>query len=232
MADRRHQTCRHRGRSKTALRGGTCGTPSSGGRSRFRRDGENHLWTPESLSLFRQAVQANDPEKYKAYANYINDQSKHLCTLRGLFEFADTQSIPVGEVESVESILHRFVSGAMCLGSLSPEAHEAIAVAMNRIGAMSNCGEGGEDPAREQPGPNGEDRRSAIRQIASGRFGVTIDYLANARDLQIKMAQGAKPGEGGAAPRAQGGRSDSACPPLHAARHADLPPPHHDIYSI
>ena len=204
----------------------------SGGQYRFRRDGENHLWTPESLSLFRQAVQANDPEKYKAYANYINDQSKHLCTLRGLFEFADTQSIPVGEVESVESILHRFVSGAMSLGSLSPEAHEAIAIAMNRIGAMSNCGEGGEDPAREQPGPNGEDRRSAIRQIASGRFGVTIDYLANARDLQIKMAQGAKPGEGGQLP---GHKVDEAIARVrHSTPHVTLisPPPHHDIYSI
>ncbi len=204
----------------------------SGGQYRFRSDGENHLWNPSTLSLFRQAVQNNDPEKYKAYAKYINDQSKHLCTLRGLFEFAPTEGVPLEEVESVDSILHRFVSGAMSLGSLSPEAHEAIAIAMNRIGAMSNCGEGGEDPARETPGPNGEDRRSAIRQVASGRFGVTIDYLANAREIQIKMAQGAKPGEGGQLP---GHKVDEAIARVrHSTPRVTLisPPPHHDIYSI
>ncbi len=204
----------------------------SGGQYRYRKDGENHLWSPESLSLFRQAVQGNDPEKYRAYAAYINEQSKHLCTLRGLFEFAETQSIPLDEVESVESILKRFVSGAMSLGSLSPEAHEAIAIAMNRIGAMSNCGEGGEDPARETPAPDGSDRRSAIRQVASGRFGVTIDYLANAREIQIKMAQGAKPGEGGQLP---GHKVDEAIAHVrHSTPHVTLisPPPHHDIYSI
>ena len=204
----------------------------SGGQYRFRKDGESHLWNPTTLSLFRQAVQNNDPQKYKAYASYINEQAEHLCTLRGLFEFVPTESVPLEEVESVDSILHRFVSGAMSLGSLSPEAHEAIAIAMNRIGAMSNCGEGGEDPARETPGPNGEDRRSAIRQVASGRFGVTIDYLANAREIQIKMAQGAKPGEGGQLP---GHKVDESIARVrHSTPHVTLisPPPHHDIYSI
>ena len=204
----------------------------SGGQYKFRKDGENHLWNPDTLALFRQAVQGNDPEKYRQYAKYINDQATHLCTLRGLFEFAPTQSIPLEEVESVESILKRFVSGAMSLGSLSPEAHEAIAIAMNSIGAMSNCGEGGEDPERSKPGPHGENRSSAIRQVASGRFGVTIDYLAHARDIQIKMAQGAKPGEGGQLP---GHKVDEAIARVrHATPHVTLisPPPHHDIYSI
>ncbi|HCH85512.1 MAG TPA: glutamate synthase subunit alpha, partial [Lentisphaeria bacterium] len=171
-----------------------------GGVYRFRKDGEQHLWTPASLAAFRQAVQTGDYAKFKEYSKLIDDQAGHLCTLRGLFEFAETKPIPLDEVESVEAIVKRFVSGAMSLGSLSPEAHEAIAVAMNKLGGMSNCGEGGEDAARYTPGPNGENRTSAIKQIASGRFGVTIDYLRHAKDLQIKMAQGAKPGEGGQLP--------------------------------
>lgn len=129
-----------------------------GGQYRFRRDGENHLWTPESLAAFRQAVRTNDREAFNRYSKLIDDQAKHLCTLRGLFEFAPATPIPLDEVESVESILKRFVSGAMSLGSLSPEAHEAIAIAMNRLGGMSNCGEGGEDSMRYTPGPNGENR--------------------------------------------------------------------------
>ena len=204
----------------------------SGGQYRFRKDGENHLWTPDSLSLFRQAVQNNDADKYRAYAQCINNQARHLCTLRGLFDFATATPVPLAEVESVESIIHHFVSGAMSLGSLSPEAHEAIAIAMNRLGAMSNCGEGGEDPDREKPGANGEVRSSAIRQVASGRFGVTISYLANARELQIKMAQGAKPGEGGQLP---GHKVDAAVARVrHSTPFVTLisPPPHHDIYSI
>ena len=198
----------------------------AGGAYRFRQDGEQHLWTPQSLSVFRQAVQENDVEKYRRYTKLIDDQSARLCTLRGLFEFVPAAPVPLDEVESVDSIVKRFVSGAMSLGSLSVEAHEAIAVAMNRLGAMSNCGEGGEDPARAA------DRRSAIRQVASGRFGVTIDYLANARELQIKMAQGAKPGEGGQLP---GHKVDQE---IARVRHATpgvtliSPPPHHDIYSI
>ncbi|WP_176015193.1 glutamate synthase large subunit [Victivallis sp. Marseille-Q1083] len=204
----------------------------SGGQYRYRQDGEQHLWTPGSLSTFRQAVQNNDPAKYREYAALINQQAAHLCTLRGLFEFAPARPVPIDEVESVEAIVRRFVSGAMSLGSLSPEAHEAIAVAMNRLGAMSNCGEGGEDPARYQPGPDGEDRCSAIKQIASGRFGVTIDYLRHAKELQIKMAQGAKPGEGGQLP---GHKVDEFIARIrHSMPQVSLisPPPHHDIYSI
>ncbi len=205
---------------------------SDGGQYRIRTAGENHLWTGESLSLFHQAVQTNDVEKYRRYAKLINEQEEHLCTLRGLFEFAETTPIPISEVESVDSIVRHFMSGAMSLGSISPEAHEAIAIAMNRMGGMSNSGEGGEDPAREHPGPSGEDRRSAIRQVASGRFGVTIDYLAGAKELQIKMAQGAKPGEGGQLP---GYKVDEHIARVrHSTPFVTLisPPPHHDIYSI
>ncbi|MDO4588034.1 MAG: glutamate synthase large subunit [Planctomycetia bacterium] len=204
----------------------------SGGQYRFRGDGENHLWTPESLRLFREAVQENDPEKYRRYAELINDQSGRLCTIRGLFDFVASDSIPLEEVEPIEAILPRFVSGAMSLGSLSPEAHEAIAIAMNRLGAKSNCGEGGEDQERQNPGPKGEQRESAIRQVASGRFGVTIDYLARAKEIQIKMAQGAKPGEGGQLP---GYKVDEHIARVrHSMPGVTLisPPPHHDIYSI
>ncbi len=203
-----------------------------GGSYRFRRNGEHHLWTPDSLSAFRQAVQSNDMAKYREYSKLIDNQSKHRCTLRGLFEFVPAKPVNIEEVESVDSIVRHFVSGAMSLGSLSPEAHEAIAVAMNRLGAMSNCGEGGEDPARYQPGKNGEDRSSAIKQIASGRFGVTINYLRHARELQIKMAQGAKPGEGGQLP---GHKVDEFIASIrHSTPQVSLisPPPHHDIYSI
>ncbi len=203
-----------------------------GGQYRFRRDGENHLWTPASLAAFRQAVQTNNREKFNEYSRLIDDQAHRLCTLRGLFEFAEATPVPLEEVESVESIMRRFVSGAMSLGSLSPEAHEAIAIAMNSIGGMSNCGEGGEDSERYTPGPHGENRVSAIKQIASGRFGVTIDYLRHAKDLQIKMAQGAKPGEGGQLP---GHKVDSFIARIrHSMPHVTLisPPPHHDIYSI
>lgn len=203
-----------------------------GGQYRYRRSGENHLWTPESLSTFRHAVQLNDAKKYKEYVKLIDDQSESLCTLRGLFELVPTTSIPLEEVESAESIISRFVSGAMSLGSLSPEAHETIAVAMNNLGAMSNSGEGGEDPERYKIGASGENRMSAIKQIASGRFGVTIDYLRHAKELQIKMAQGAKPGEGGQLP---GHKVDKYIARIrHSMPYVSLisPPPHHDIYSI
>ncbi len=198
----------------------------SGGDYAFRHDGENHLWSPRTLALFRQAVQEGDPEKYRAYADLINKQGRAACTLRSLFGFRSAGRVPIEAVESVDSILTHFVSGAMSLGSLSPEAHEAIAIAMNRLGAMSNCGEGGEDPAREG------NRASAIRQVASGRFGVTVSYLAGAKELQIKMAQGAKPGEGGQLP---GHKVDAG---IARVRHSTpgvtliSPPPHHDIYSI
>lgn len=204
----------------------------SGGQYRYRREGENHLWTPESLSLFRQAVHTGDVAKFRAYTKLIDDQTGKYCTLRGLFEFVPSEPIALDEVESSESIIGRFVSGAMSLGSLSPEAHEVIAIAMNRLGARSNCGEGGEDPERATPGPGGENRASAIRQVASGRFGVTIDYLAGAGEIQIKMAQGAKPGEGGQLP---GHKVDEHVAKVrHSMPRVTLisPPPHHDIYSI
>ena len=204
----------------------------SGGQYAFRKEGEKHLWTPQSLAAFRQAVQGGDYEKFKVYSKLINDQSERQATLRGLFKFKQTTPIDISEVESRESIIHHFVAGAMSLGSLSPEAHETIAIAMNRIGAMSNCGEGGEDPDRDTPAANGDIRSSAIRQIASGRFGVTIDYLRHAKDLQIKMAQGAKPGEGGQLPAHK--VNEFVARIRHSIPNVSLisPPPHHDIYSI
>ena len=198
-----------------------------GGQYRYRKDGEAHLWTPESLGMFRQAVQKGDYGKFKEYSRMIDDQAHRLCTLRGLFQFKKTHAISVDEVESVESILKRFVSGAMSLGSLSPEAHETIARAMNAVGAMSNSGEGGENSERF-----GTEFNSAIKQVASGRFGVTIEYLRNARDIQIKMAQGAKPGEGGQLPGHK--VNEFVAKIRHAMPGVTLisPPPHHDIYSI
>ncbi len=203
-----------------------------GGQYRYRSEGERHLWTPQSIAAFRQAVQMGDYEKFKAYSKLIDDQSERLATLRGLFKFKETTPIDISEVESREDIVKHFVAGAMSLGSLSPEAHETIAIAMNSVGAMSNCGEGGEDPDRNTPGPNGEIRSSAIRQIASGRFGVTIDYLRHAKDLQIKMAQGAKPGEGGQLPARK--VNEFVARVRHSIPNVSLisPPPHHDIYSI
>ncbi len=198
-----------------------------GGQYRYRKDGEAHLWTPESLSTFRQAVQTGDYNKFKEYSRMIDDQAHHLCTLRGLFRFKKKRAISINDVESVESILKRFVSGAMSLGSLSPEAHETIAKAMNAVGAMSNSGEGGENAERF-----GTEFNSAIKQVASGRFGVTIEYLRNARDIQIKMAQGAKPGEGGQLPGHK--VNEFVAKIRHAMPGVTLisPPPHHDIYSI
>jgi len=199
----------------------------AGGQYKYRKDGEAHLWTPQSLAAFRQAVQQGNYAKFKEYSHLIDDQAHHWCTLRGLFRFKETRSIPLEEVESVESILKHFVSGAMSLGSLSPEAHTAIAKAMNSCGAMSNCGEGGENAERF-----GTEFNSAIKQVASGRFGVTISYLRNAKDIQIKMAQGAKPGEGGQLP---GYKVNEFVAKLrHAMPGVTLisPPPHHDIYSI
>ncbi len=198
-----------------------------GGQYRYRKDGEAHLWTPESLGTFRQAVQTGDYNKFKEYSRMIDDQAHHLCTLRGLFQFKKKRAISINDVESVESILKRFVSGAMSLGSLSPEAHETIAKAMNAVGAMSNSGEGGENAERF-----GTEFNSAIKQVASGRFGVTIEYLRNARDIQIKMAQGAKPGEGGQLPGHK--VNEFVAKIRHAMPGVTLisPPPHHDIYSI
>ena len=203
-----------------------------GGHYKFRLDGERHLWTPESISSLQQAVRTGSKSLYRRYADLINHQSEKQSTLRGLFKFKRRKSIPIEAVEPASAIVKRFVTGAMSFGSISQEAHEAIAIAMNRLKGKSNSGEGGEDPARYIPLENGDSRSSAIKQIASGRFGVTAEYLVNARELQIKIAQGAKPGEGGQLP----GHKVNA--EIARVRHSTpgvtliSPPPHHDIYSI
>ncbi len=208
-------------------------TLEAGGDYQWRHDGEHHLFNPQSVHLLQKAARSNDYQTYRQYADLINDQSEQLGTLRGLLEFKfAAEPIPLDEVEPVESICRRFKTGAMSYGSISQEAHEALAIAMNRIGGKSNTGEGGEDPARFIPDPNGDSRKSAIKQVASGRFGVTSEYLVNAEEIQIKMAQGAKPGEGGQLP----GRK--VYPWIAKVRHSTpgvgliSPPPHHDIYSI
>ncbi|HLP03744.1 MAG TPA: glutamate synthase large subunit [Opitutaceae bacterium] len=203
-----------------------------GGQYKWRDDGEFHLFNPETIHFLQKAVRLGSYSVFKDYARLVNDQSKNLCTLRGLLDFKPGDAIPIEEVESVESIMKRFKTGAMSYGSISKEAHETMAVAMNRIGGKSNTGEGGEDPIRYLPLDNGDSKNSAIKQVASGRFGVTGEYLANARELQIKMAQGAKPGEGGQLP------GTKVYPWVAKTRHTTAgvglisPPPHHDIYSI
>ena len=208
-------------------------TLEAGGQYQWREEGERHLFNPETIYRLQTACRTNDYAQYQAYARLINDQSTQLSTLRGLLDFKfAAQPVPLEEVEPVESIVKRFKTGAMSYGSISKEAHEALAIAMNRIGGKSNTGEGGEDPARYTPDPDGTSRNSAIKQVASARFGVTSYYLVNARELQIKMAQGAKPGEGGQLP----GRK--VYPWIAKVRHSTpgvgliSPPPHHDIYSI
>jgi glutamate synthase (NADPH/NADH) large chain len=203
-----------------------------GGDYHFRHSGERHLWNPTTISKLQQAVQNNDRHSYLAYAQAINDQSKTLCTLRGLFEFVPGEPVPLEEVEPAAQIVKRFRTGAMSHGSISKEAHECMAVAMNRLGAMSNTGEGGEDPQRYIPAANGDSKNCAIKQVASGRFGVTIHYLANAKELQIKIAQGAKPGEGGQLPGHK--VTDEIAQLRYSTPGVTLisPPPHHDIYSI
>jgi len=203
-----------------------------GGQYQWRHDGEHHLFSPQSIHKLQQAVRSGDYAIFKEYSALVDDQSRHRCTLRSLLEFKPRDPVPIEEVESIESLMRRFKSGAMSYGSISQEAHETLAIAMNRIGGKSNTGEGGEDPARHQPLPNGDSKNTAIKQVASGRFGVTSDYLVNARELQIKMAQGAKPGEGGQLPGAK------VYPWIAKVRHSTpgvgliSPPPHHDIYSI
>jgi glutamate synthase (NADPH/NADH) large chain len=205
----------------------------AGGDYAFRIRGEDHAWTPDSVARLQHAVRGNAPDEYRAYAATINDQSERLLTLRGLmsFKFAETP-VPLDEVEPASEIVKRFATGAMSFGSISREAHTTLAVAMNRIGGKSNTGEGGEESDRFKPKPNGDSMRSAIKQVASGRFGVTAEYLVNADVLQIKMAQGAKPGEGGQLP---GHKVDKN---IARVRHSTpgvgliSPPPHHDIYSI
>ncbi len=210
----------------------TPGLLTSGGLYRWRADGERHLWNTESIARLQQATRQNDVRSYREYARLINDQSAKQFTLRGMFRFKPAQAIPIGEVEPAEAIMSRFVTGAMSFGSISREAHECLAIAMNRIGGRSNSGEGGEDPARYVPLPNGDSRSSAIKQIASGRFGVTAEYCVNARELQIKIAQGAKPGEGGQLPGHK--VNEEIAKTRHSTPGVTLisPPPHHDIYSI
>ncbi|HWK72766.1 MAG TPA: glutamate synthase-related protein, partial [Povalibacter sp.] len=191
-----------------------------------------HLFNPESIHRLQKSVRNGNFATFKEYSRLINEQATHLCTLRGLLDFKAGEPVPLEEVEPVESIMKRFKTGAMSYGSISKEAHETLAIAMNRIGGKSNTGEGGEDPERYRPLPNGDSKNSAIKQVASGRFGVTSEYLVSAQEIQIKMAQGAKPGEGGQLP---GGK---VYPPIAKTRHTTAgvglisPPPHHDIYSI
>ena len=203
-----------------------------GGEYHFRNSGEHHLWNPTTIAKLQCAVKNQDQKAYDDYAKAVNQQACDLYTLRGLFEFVDSKSIPLEKVEPAGEIVKRFCTGAMSHGSISKEAHECMAIAMNRIGAMSNSGEGGEDAARYVPDANGDSRNSAIKQVASGRFGVTINYLANAKELQIKVAQGAKPGEGGQLPGHK--VTQEIAKIRHSTQGVTLisPPPHHDIYSI
>jgi glutamate synthase (NADPH) large chain len=209
----------------------------TGGEYQWRRDGEPHLFSPEAVFKLQHATRSGQDSVFREYTKLIDDQSAKLMTLRGLLRIrgvdsAPTAAIPIEEVEPAASIVRRFATGAMSYGSISAEAHETIAIAMNRIGGRSNTGEGGEDARRYVPDENGDLRRSSVKQVASGRFGVTSEYLVNADDLQIKMAQGAKPGEGGQLP------GHKVYPWIAATRHSTpgvgliSPPPHHDIYSI
>jgi glutamate synthase (NADPH) large chain len=202
------------------------------GEFHWRSAGERHAWDPQAIFSLQVAARRGDENAYRQFADHINKQSAESCTLRGLLDFKPGKAVPIDEVEPASEIVKRFCTGAMSFGSLSAEAHEALAIAMNRLGGKSNTGEGGEDPARFVPLPSGDSRRSAIKQIASGRFGVTIWYLTNADELQIKMAQGAKPGEGGELP----GRKvdDNIARIRYSTPGVGLisPPPHHDIYSI
>jgi len=205
-----------------------------GGEYQWRRDGEPHLFNPETVFALQHSTRNKRYDIFKRYTSSVNEQSKELMTLRGLFQFKNGSqpSIPIEEVESARSIIARFSTGAMSYGSISQEAHETLAIAMNRLGGKSNTGEGGEDPARYVAESNGDSKRSSIKQVASGRFGVTSDYLVNSDDIQIKVAQGAKPGEGGQLP------GNKVYPWIAKVRYSTpgvgliSPPPHHDIYSI
>lgn len=203
-----------------------------GGSYRWRRNGEKHMFNPLTIAKLQESVRQNDPKTYKEYANLVNEQSKSLMTIRGLFEFSNYDPIPIEEVEPWTEIVKRFKTGAMSYGSISKEAHENLAIAMNRIGGKSNSGEGGEDADRFYKNANGDWRNSAIKQVASGRFGVTSNYLTSASEIQIKMAQGAKPGEGGQLPGEKVNKFIAKT--RNSTPYVGLisPPPHHDIYSI
>ncbi|MFC0332908.1 glutamate synthase large subunit [Paenibacillus sepulcri] len=226
------ENLKHHNRAFTEQEGGEKEL-DSGGEYQWRKDGEDHLFSPQTIHTLQMASRSNDYKLYKKFSALVQGEDKKHLTLRSLLDFKhNSEPIPLDEVESVESIVKRFKTGAMSYGSISKEAHESLAIAMNRIGGKSNTGEGGEDPARFIPDANGDSRRSAIKQVASGRFGVTSDYLVNADEIQIKMAQGAKPGEGGQLP----GRK--VYPWVAEVRGSTpgvgliSPPPHHDIYSI
>lgn len=204
-----------------------------GGQYQWRRDGEFHLFNPETVFRLQHSTRSGSYEIFREYTNLVNDQAEQMATLRGLFRLkSDRQPIPIEEVEPAENIYRRFATGAMSFGSIGAESHETLAIAMNRLGGRSNTGEGGEDRRRFVPDENGDSRRSSIKQVASGRFGVTSEYLVNADELQIKMAQGAKPGEGGQLP------GHKVWPWIAEVRNSTpgvaliSPPPHHDIYSI
>ncbi|NBX60085.1 MAG: glutamate synthase subunit alpha, partial [Opitutaceae bacterium] len=204
----------------------------SGGLYQWRNDGEGHLFTPESIHALQKSVRTGNLAVFRQYSKLVNEQARQLCTLRSLLDFKTSIPVPIEEVEPIEAIMKRFKTGAMSYGSVSSEAHETLAIAMNRIGGKSNTGEGGEDADRFKPMANGDSKNSAIKQVASGRFGVTSEYLVAAQELQIKMAQGAKPGEGGQLP------GSKVYPWVAKTRHTTAgvglisPPPHHDIYSI
>ncbi|MBW4721289.1 glutamate synthase large subunit [Saccharothrix obliqua] len=203
-----------------------------GGDYQWRREGEAHLFNPRTIFKLQHATRSGRYEVFKEYTKAVDDQSRKLMTLRGMFAFKETTPVPIEEVEPVSEIVRRFATGAISYGSISREMHEVLAIAMNRLGGKSNTGEGGEDAERFTPDANGDSRRSAIKQVASGRFGVTSEYLVNADDIQIKVAQGAKPGEGGQLP------GTKVYPWIARTRHSTpgvgliSPPPHHDIYSI
>ncbi|SVE00138.1 uncharacterized protein METZ01_LOCUS452992, partial [marine metagenome] len=206
---------------------------SEGGQYQWRRDGEFHMWNPETIAKLQKAAKDNDSKLFKDFTNEADSYSERMCTIRGLLDFKKLANpVPIEEVEPSEKIIRRFATGAISLGSISKEAHETLAIAMNRIGAKSNTGEGGEDSARYAVDDNGNARNSAIKQVASGRFGVSINYLSKATDLQIKMAQGSKPGEGGQLPGYKVdqyiGKVRNSTPGVELIS----PPPHHDIYSI
>jgi len=203
-----------------------------GGEYHYRIQGEHHNWNPLTIATLQHATRANRFDTFKQFSRLVNDESRHRSNIRGLLELKTGAPIPIEEVEPASDIVKRFTTGAMSFGAIGKEAHETLAIAMNRIGGKSNTGEGGEDPERFTPLPNGDSKNSAIKQVASARFGVTIHYLVNARELQIKMAQGAKPGEGGQLP---GKKVDETIARLrYSTPGVQLisPPPHHDIYSI
>ncbi|MCC9658169.1 glutamate synthase large subunit [Rhodopirellula halodulae] len=205
------------------------------GEFHWRAEGEKHAWSPQAISTLQIAARTNNEDAYWKFSHEINEDNRTRCTLRGLLDFKEDvagPAIPLDEVQSAKEIVSRFCTGAMSLGSISAESHETLAVAMNRLGGKSNTGEGGEDPKRFQPLPNGDSKRSAIKQIASGRFGVTIEYLSNADELQIKVSQGAKPGEGGELPGKKVDRYIASIRYSTPGVGLISPPPHHDIYSI